>query len=48
MCGFSALWTLLALLPGAEGKVLDYRVWHEEGTRSAVSFASVTFRAPEA
>ena len=48
VCGFSALWTLLALLPGAEGKVLDYRVWHEEGTRSAVSFASITFRAPEA
>jgi AmmeMemoRadiSam system protein B len=43
VCGFSALWTLLAALPGVRGKVLDYRVWHEEPTQSAVSFAAVAF-----
>jgi len=43
VCGLSALWTLLALLPGVEGTVLDYGIWHEEPTRSAVSFASVAF-----
>jgi AmmeMemoRadiSam system protein B len=43
VCGFSALWTLLAALPGLKGKVLDYTVWHEEATRSAVSFAAVSF-----
>jgi hypothetical protein len=43
VCGFSALWTLLAALPGLKGKVLDYQVWHEEATESAVSFASVSF-----
>jgi AmmeMemoRadiSam system protein B len=43
ICGFSALWTLLAVLPGVYGKVLDYEVWHEEPTRSAVSFAAVAF-----
>ncbi len=43
VCGFSALWTLLALLPGVRGAVLDYGVWHEEPTRSAVSFAATAF-----
>jgi AmmeMemoRadiSam system protein B len=43
VCGFSALWTLLAALPEARGKVLDYTVWHEEATSSAVSFAAVSF-----
>jgi AmmeMemoRadiSam system protein B len=43
ICGFSALWTLLAVLPGISGKVLDYDVWHEEATRSSVSFAAVAF-----
>jgi hypothetical protein len=31
---------LLELLPGADGIVLGYDVWHETGTRSAVSFAA--------
>lgn len=43
ICGFSALWTLLAVLPGIRGTVLDYDIWHEEPTRSAVSFAAVAF-----
>ena len=46
VCGFSALWTLLALLPGIRGTVLDYGVWHEEPTRSAVSFTATAFRQP--
>lgn len=46
VCGFSALWTLLAALPGLRGEVLDYRVWHEEPTRSAVSFGAVAFHRP--
>jgi len=43
VCGFSALWTLLAVLPGLRGRTLDYRIWHEEATRSAVSFAALSF-----
>jgi len=43
VCGFSTLWTLLAVLPGIRGTVLDYDVWHEDPTRSAVSFAAVAF-----
>lgn len=41
VCGLSALATLLEVLPGASGTLLDYRVWHEHATRSAVSFAAV-------
>ncbi|HEU5361216.1 MAG TPA: AmmeMemoRadiSam system protein B [Candidatus Deferrimicrobiaceae bacterium] len=40
VCGLSALWTLLAILPGTEGTVLDYGIHHEEPTRSAVSFCA--------
>ncbi len=43
VCGFAALWTLLAVLPGTRGTVLDYDLRHEEPTRSAVSFAAVAF-----
>ncbi len=43
ICGFSALWTLLAVSPGVRGTVLDYDLLHEEPTRSAVSFAAVAF-----
>lgn len=43
ICGFSALWTLLAVAPAIRGTVLDYDIWHEEPTRSAVSFAAVAF-----
>ncbi|GAB4366694.1 MAG: AmmeMemoRadiSam system protein B [Deltaproteobacteria bacterium] len=45
ICGFSALWTLLAVSPGIRGTVLEYGLWHEEPTRSAVSFAAVAFAA---
>lgn len=43
VCGFSALACLLEVLPESHGKILNYEIWHEEPTRSAVSFASVVF-----
>jgi len=44
VCGFSALASLLEILPGAEGRLLDYEFWKEEPTQSAVSFAALVFR----
>lgn len=43
VCGFSALACLLEVLPECHGKILNYEIWHEEPTRSAVSFASLVF-----
>ena len=43
VCGFSALACLLEVLPECQGELLHYEIWHEEPTRSAVSFASVVF-----
>ena len=43
VCGFSALACLLEILPQCQGELLHYEIWHEEPTRSAVSFASVAF-----
>jgi MEMO1 family protein len=43
VCGFAALACLLEVLPPAEGRLLHYEIWHEEPTRSAVSFAAVVF-----
>ena len=45
VCGFAALACLLEVLPKARGQVLHYEIWHEEATRSAVSYASVAFTA---
>ncbi len=45
VCGFSALAALLEVLPGAQGRVLDYRFWQEEATQSAVSFAAAVLVA---
>jgi len=44
VCGFSAMACLLEVLPPSNGKVLDYHIWHEQPTHSAVSFAAVVFR----
>lgn len=44
VCGFSALALLLEILPPCRGSTLHYEVWHEEATRSAVSFAAAAFR----
>jgi hypothetical protein len=30
-------------LPQCQGELLHYEIWHEEPTRSAVSFASLVF-----
>ncbi len=43
VCGFSALAGLLEILPRAEGQLLDYEVWMEAATQSAVSFAAMAF-----
>jgi hypothetical protein len=43
VCGFSALACLLEVLPPSEGHILKYEIWHEEATRSAVSFAAMAF-----
>jgi AmmeMemoRadiSam system protein B len=45
VCGFSALACLLEILPPCKGQILDYKIWHEEPTRSSVSFAAVVFTA---
>ncbi len=43
VCGFSAMACLLEVLPPCRGHLLNYQMWHEEATRSAVSFAAVVF-----
>ena len=43
VCGFSALGCMLEIMPSSKGQILDYKLWHEEATRSAVSFAAVVF-----
>ena len=43
VCGFSALACLLEILPPCKGQLLNYEIWHEEATRSAVSFAAAVF-----
>jgi hypothetical protein len=45
VCGLSALATLLEFLPEARGHVLDYDVWNESPTQSAVSFAALVLAA---
>jgi AmmeMemoRadiSam system protein B len=46
VCGFSAMACLMEVLPPSRGQILGYEVWHEQPTRSAVSFAAVVFTAP--
>ncbi len=45
VCGFGALACLLEVLPPCRGTLLHYDMWHEEATRSAVSFAALGFSA---
>jgi AmmeMemoRadiSam system protein B len=47
VCGFSALACLQEILPPCRGSLLHYETWHEEATRSAVSFGSVVFERRE-
>jgi AmmeMemoRadiSam system protein B len=48
VCGFSALACLMETLPECNGQLLNYEIWHEEATRSAVSFAAVSFTKQQA
>ena len=43
VCGFAALACLLEVLGSCTGRLLDYQVWHEEATKSAVGFAGMVF-----
>jgi AmmeMemoRadiSam system protein B len=43
VCGFPALACLMEILPRCRGNILDYDMWHEEATRSAVGFAAAVF-----
>jgi len=43
VCGFPALACMLEILPPCTGNILNYQFWHEEATRSAVSFSAVVF-----
>lgn len=41
VCGLPAMACVLEILPEIKGRLLHYEAWHEEPTRSAVSFAAV-------
>ncbi|MBP1769087.1 MAG: hypothetical protein H6P98_3202 [Candidatus Aminicenantes bacterium] len=41
VCGFSTLASLLDVLPGVKGRLLEYEFWREEATQSAVSYAAI-------
>jgi AmmeMemoRadiSam system protein B len=43
VCGFSPLAVLLELVSGTVGRRLDYDIWEEAATQSAVSFAALAF-----
>jgi hypothetical protein len=45
VCGFSAMSSLLEILPKVKGRLLDYACWREEATQSAVSYAAILFQA---
>ena len=40
VCGFSTLATLLEITGDVKGSIVDYNLWHEDATNSAVSFAA--------
>jgi hypothetical protein len=45
VCGFSTLASLLDILPGMKGRLLDYEFWRDEATQSAVSYAAIVLRS---
>ena len=47
VCGFSAIACLLEVLPPSTGQVLNYQLWHEDATQSAVSFAALVFTSAQ-
>ncbi|MBN1357100.1 AmmeMemoRadiSam system protein B [bacterium] len=46
VCGLSTLATLLEIAGPLRGRILDYEMWDESSTRSAVSFAAAVFWEP--
>ncbi len=46
VCGFSSLACLLEIAGPVEGVCLGHEFWHEDETRSAVSYAALLFRSP--
>ncbi len=46
VCGFSALYTLLRLLPGARGRLLDYTQTTFPGTQDTVAHCAMVFERP--
>jgi MEMO1 family protein len=47
VCGYPALACLLEVLPQSIGSVLDYGIYREDATGSAVTFAAAAFTAAE-
>jgi hypothetical protein len=43
VCGFAPMASMLEVLPGATGRLLDYGMTYEDATHSAVSYAAVAF-----
>lgn len=43
VCGASSLACLMEIVQPCRGTLLEYNMWHEEATRSAVAFASIAF-----
>jgi len=41
ICGVSSIYALMQLINPTKGKLIDYAIWNEDPTKSAVSFASI-------
>jgi AmmeMemoRadiSam system protein B len=41
ICGVSSIYALMQLINPKKGKLIDYAIWNETPTKSAVSFASI-------
>ncbi len=41
ICGVSSIYALMQLINPTKGKLIDYAIWNEVPTKSAVSFASI-------
>ena len=44
ICGLPPIYTLLLLLEGGEGELLEYRQWRDPQGKGAVTFASISLR----
>jgi hypothetical protein len=41
ICGNSSIYSLMQMIDAKSGKLIDYAMWDEQATKSAVSFASI-------